>query len=100
MAALQDGAASFCLHKVSVSQQFSQYEWDLSDSSGDFTNGVVLRHGATHCLAAIEHKDGSVLALLHQGGFHTLNKFRWGSKTYRYCLVCIGTGCTACMPAD
>ena len=96
MAGLQDGAASFCLHKVNVPQQFNQYEWDLSDSQGNFTNGLVLRHGATHCLAAIERKDGSVLALLHQGGFHTLNRFRWGSKAYRYC----STGCTASMPAD
>lgn len=99
MAALQDGAASFCLHKMSVPQQFNQYEWDLSDSRGDFTNGLVLKHGATHCLAAMERKDGSVPALLHQGGFHTLNKFRWGSKTYRYCFRCIGTACTAVVPA-
>ena len=84
MAGLQDGTASFCLHKVNVPHQNNQYEWDISDSQGDFADGLVLKHGNPGCVAAIERKDGSVLATLHQGGFYTLNRFRWGSKRYRY----------------
>lgn len=96
MAALQDGAASFCLHKVSVpTQQLNQYEWDFSDSQGDFAEGVVLKHGGSHCLATLKRKDSSVLALLHHGGFNTLNKFRWGSKTYRYCFMGTAGGLSA-----
>lgn len=83
-AALQDGAVSFCLHKVKVPHQNNQYEWDISDSQGEFADGLVLKHGDPGCVAAIERKDGSVLAALHQGGFYTLNRFRWGSKLYRY----------------
>lgn len=104
VAAVQDGNASFCLHKVSVPTQLHRYEWDFSDSQGDFAEGVVLRHGGSHCLATLERKDGSMLALLHPGGFHTLNKFRWGSKTYRYCfmgtaVICLGHHCS-CVRSD
>ena len=83
-AALQDGAATICLHKVKVPHRDNKYEWDISDCQGDFTDGLVLKHGDPGCVAAIERKDGSVLLTLEQGGFYTLNKFRWGSKTYRY----------------
>lgn len=87
MTGLQDGAASFCILKVDMPQRNNQYEWSLSDSQGDFTDSVTLKHGCHYCVAELERKDGSLLTSLHHSGFYTMNKFRWSSKTYRYSFL-------------
>lgn len=85
MTGLQDGVASFCLHKVDIPHRSSQYQWSLSDSLGDFTDSLIVKHRCNfNSVAAIQRQDGSLLTSLHQGGFYTLNIFRWGSRMYRY----------------
>lgn len=83
---LQTGDVSFALHKASLPYKNNQYEWELTGSQGDYQNSIVLKHGGIDQVAALEQQDGTAVVTLQRGGFYTLNRFRWGSKTYRYSL--------------
>ncbi len=85
---LQTGDISFALHKASLPYKNNQYEWELTGSQGDNHSSIVLKHGSINEVAAVEQQDGTAVVTLQQGGFYTLNRFKWGSKTYRYSLGC------------
>ncbi|CAD6579338.1 MAG: hypothetical protein ASARMPREDX12_009133 [Alectoria sarmentosa] len=74
---------SFSLHKASLPYKNNQYEWELTGSQGDDHNSIVVKHGGIDEVAAVEQQDGTAVVVLQRGGFYTLNRFRWGSKTYR-----------------
>ncbi|DBA84545.1 hypothetical protein WJX79_006245 [Trebouxia sp. C0005] len=78
------GDVSFALHKASLPYKNNQYEWELTGSQGDYQNSIVLKHGGIDQVAALEQQDGTAVVTLQRGGFYTLNRFRWGSKTYRW----------------
>ena len=80
---IQDAGLNYSLHKASLPYNHNQYQWEITDGQGDYANAIVLKHGEQGQLATIERQDGSQVLTLHQGGFYTLNKFKWGSKTYR-----------------
>ncbi len=82
---LQDNSVIYTLHKVCLPYKNNQYEWELTGSQGELSDAVVLKHGDIDYVAKIETSDGACVVTLEQGGFYTLNRFRWGSKTYRYC---------------
>ena len=83
---LQDGGVNYSLHKASLPYRNNQYEWELTDRQGDRTDSIVLKHGSADHVAKIERLDGTAVVTLQQGGFYTLNRFKWGSKTYRYSI--------------
>lgn len=79
-----DGGVNYSLHKASLPYRNNQYEWELTDRQGDRTDSIVLKHGSADHVAKIERLDGTAVVTLQQGGFYTLNRFKWGSKTYRW----------------
>ena len=80
---MQDGTAEYFLHKVTFPHKTHCYEWKLADIRGGTADEVVVKHGDCGHVAILEIKNGTHVLKLHQGGFSTLNRFKWGSKTYR-----------------
>ena len=77
----------FALRKASLPHRNNQYEWELTYCQGGQQDAIVVKYQATDCVAKMERQDGTAVVILQQGGFYTLNRFKWGSKTYRYCLM-------------